>query len=117
MGTTGPNPNTPRVPTDPERIEVAYGKVPLRAKVGERAVLKKQRVAASVEVLSINLQVFFGIGCFKINLLQEKYSKLYFFSNIFHVISRNGPKTTPGDPKSEKMEPRGEQNGAKGRPK
>ena len=79
--------------------------------------MKKQRVAASVEILSINLQVFFGIGWFKINLLQEKYSKLYFFSNISHVISRNGPKTTPGDPKSEKMEPRGEQNGAKGRPK
>ena len=32
-------------------------------------------------------------------------------------MSRNGPKTTPGDPKSEKIEPQGEQNGAKGRPR
>ena len=36
-------------------IKVAYGKVPLRAKVGEGAMLKNQRLAASVEVPSISL--------------------------------------------------------------
>ena len=49
------------------------------AKVGEGAMLKKQRVAASVEVPSISLQVFCGIGCFKINLLPDKYCKLFLF--------------------------------------
>ena len=29
------NPNTPWAPSGPERIEVAYGKVPLRARAGE----------------------------------------------------------------------------------
>ena len=52
--------NTPRAPPGPERIKVAYGKVPLRA--GWVRMLCKGR-APSVKVSSIILQVFRETGC------------------------------------------------------
>ena len=39
------------------------------------------------------------------------------FYLFFNEITRNGTKMTPGDAKSEKMAPQGEQKGAKGRQK
>ena len=39
------------------------------------------------------------------------------FLNIFYEITGHGPKTTPRDPKSQKIDPQGDLNEAKGRPK
>ena len=59
-GTLSQNANTPRAPSGPERIEVAYGKVPLRA--GWVRMLCKGR-APSVKVPDDCLQVFRETGC------------------------------------------------------
>ena len=55
--------NTPRAPTGLERIKVAYGKVPLRAR-WER-MLCKGREAFRKGAPSISLRVFCGSGCVK----------------------------------------------------
>mgnify|MGYP003320247480 CR=1 FL=1 len=70
--------NTPRAPTGPERIKVAYGKVPLQAKVGEDAVQRKNAFRKGAP--SISLQVSCGSGCVKSRNFEEKQRK----NIIFH---------------------------------
>ena len=55
--------NTPRAPSGPERIKVAYGKVPLRA--GWERMLCKGREPFRKGAPSISLRVFCGSGCVK----------------------------------------------------
>jgi len=54
------DPNTPRAPSGPERIEAGTARVPLRA--GWERMLCKGEVPFRRRYLSLMLQVFYGIG-------------------------------------------------------
>ena len=81
--------NTPRAPTGPERIKVAYGKVPLRAR-WERE-LCKGREPFRKGAPSISLRVFCGSGCVKSRKFRENKEKHYFLSD-FRRKYRKGTK-------------------------
>ena len=99
VGVSRRNPNTPRAHPGPERIKVAYGKVPLRAR-WERELCKEKGAFRKKGAPSISLRVFCGSGCVR----RRKFlDKKIFVENI-----GKGSKTTPRYAQSEKMDPQGE---------